>query len=332
MNFKLSKIITIACFVLLASKSAVGQTEVVRFQDYPGPGNFLLKIAIANKYCEKYGIRCEAKPLPLAPQGMQAMLAGELEVASVPSDIAIQAASRGANIKVIGAFAVQPVAFLVGGKHVEWPNLSRGYPEIMKDLRGRKVGVPVRGSVSELYLVEMLKVAGLSISDISIIPVGGPNTAYPALVNKQVDAMVAIEPAGGFCKALNTCLMLVDPRKGQGPSSIQDQVGATAILVVKNEYLIAKPSTINAISSAFKDAEAFVQNPENKLAIQKIASDNFKLDIADGQKVVEAFMDASGPGYKFDLNPRALQAYSDFIFKAGQLDKPFNTSTLLNLR
>jgi len=175
----------------------------------------------------------------------------------------------------------------------------------------------------------MLKVAGLSISDISIIPVGGPNTAYPALVNKQVDAMIAIEPAGGFCKALNTCSMLVDPRKGQGPSSIQDQVGATAILVVKNEYLTAKPSTINAISSAFKDAEAFVQNPENKLAIQKIASDNFKLDIADGQKVVEAFMDASGPGYKFAMNPRALQAYSDFLFKAGQLDKPFNTSTLL---
>ena len=329
MNFKILKTITIACFVLLASKSAVSQTEVVRFQDYPGPGNFLLKIAIANKYCEKYGIRCEAKPLPLAPQGMQAMLAGELEVASVPSDIAIQAASRGANIKVIGAFAVQPVAFLVGGKHVEWPNLSRGYPEIMKDLRGRKVGVPVRGSVSELYLVEMLKVAGLSISDISIIPVGGPNTAYPALVNKQVDAMVAIEPAGGFCKALNTCSMLVDPRKGQGPSSIQEQVGATAILVVKNEYLTAKPSTINAISSAFKDAEAYLQNPENKLAIQKIASDNFKLDIADGQKVVEAFMDASGPGYKFAMNPRALQAYSDFLFKAGLLDKPFNTGTLL---
>ena len=332
MNFKLSKIITLACFVLLASKSAIGQTEVVRFQDYPGPGNFLLKIAIANKYCEKYGIRCEAKPLPLAPQGMQAMLAGELEVASVPSDIAIQAASRGANIKVIGALNVLPVAFLVGGKHVEWPSLSRGYPEIMKDLRGRKVGVPVRGSVSELYLVEMLKVAGMSISDISIIPVGGPNTAYPALVNKQVDAMIAIEPAGGFCKALNTCSMLVDPRKGQGPSSIQDQVGATAILVVKNEYLTAKPSTISAISAAFKDAEAFIQNPENKLAIYKIASDNFKLDIADGQKVVEAFMDASVPGYKFALNPRALQAYSDFLLKAGQLDKPFNTSTLLITR
>ena len=332
MNFKLSKIITIGCFVLLASKSAVGQTEVVRFQDYPGPGNFLLKIAIANKYCEKYGIRCEARPLPLAPQGMQAMLAGELEVASVPSDIAIQAASRGANIKVIGALNVLPVAFLVGGKHVEWPSLSRGYPEIMKDLRGRKVGIPVRGSVSELYLVEMLKIAGMSISDISIIPVGGPNTAYPALVNKQVDAMMAIEPAGGFCKALNTCSMLVDPRKGQGPSSIQDQVGATSILVVKNEYLTAKPSTINAIAAAFKDAEAFIQNPENKLAIYKIASDNFKLDIADGQKVVEAFMDASVPGYKFTLNPRALQAYSDFLLKAGQLDKPFNTSTLLTTR
>ena len=332
MNFKLSKIITLACFVLLASKSAIGQTEVVRFQDYPGPGNFLLKIAIANKYCEKHGIRCEARPLPLAPQGMQAMLAGELEVASVPSDIAIQAASRGANIKVIGALNVLPVAFLVGGKHVDWPSLSRGYPEIMKDLRGRKVGIPVRGSVSELYLVEMLKIAGMSISDISIIPVGGPNTAYPALVNKQVDAMMAIEPAGGFCKALNTCSMLVDPRKGQGPSSIQDQVGATAILVVKNEYLTAKPSTINAIAAAFKDAEAFIQNPENKLAIYKIASDNFKLDIADGQKVVEAFMDASVPGYKFALNPRALQAYSDFLLKAGQLDKPFNTSTLLITR
>ena len=40
-------------------------------------------------------------------------------------------------------------------------------------------------------------------------------------------------------------------------------------------------------------------------------------------------MDASGPGYKFAMNPRALQAYSDFLFKAGLLDKPFNTGTLL---
>jgi NitT/TauT family transport system substrate-binding protein len=326
------KMLTAAFLFLLAATSAIGQTELVRFQDYPGPGNFLLKVAIANKYCEKYGIRCEAKPLPLAPQGMQAMLAGELEVASVPSDIAIQAASRGANIKTIGAFAVQPVAFLVGGKHVEWPGLNRGYPEVMKDLRGRKVGVPVRGSVSELYLEEMLKVAGMSVSDVSVIPVGGPNTAYPALVNKQVDAMIAIEPAGGFCKALNTCSMLVDPRKGQGPSSIQEQVGATSILVVKNEYLTAKPAVINAISSAFKDAEAYIQNPDNKLAVYKIASDNFKLDIPEGNKVIEAFMDAMIPSYKFSLQPRALQSYSDFLHRAGHLEKPFNTNALLMTR
>ena len=325
----MSKILALAFFVLLASKSALAQTELVRFQDYPGPGNFLLKVAIANKYCEKHGIRCEAKQLPLAPQGMQAMMAGELEVASVPSDIAIQAASRGAAVKAIGTFTVQPVVFLVGGKHVEWPSLNRGYPESMKDLKGRKIGIPVRGSVSELYLVEMLRVAGMSISDVSLIPVGGPNTAYPALVNKQVDAMIAIEPAAGFCKVLNTCSMLLDLRKGEGPSGIQDHVGATSILVVKSEYLAAKPATIRAISLAMKEAETYIQNPDNKLAVYKIANDNFKIDMPEGTKVVEAFIDAMLPSYKFALQPRALQSYSDFLFKAGQLEKPFNTSTLI---
>lgn len=46
---------------LLISGTAANAQEVVKVQDYPGLGNMLLRVAIAQKLCEKNGIQCEQR-------------------------------------------------------------------------------------------------------------------------------------------------------------------------------------------------------------------------------------------------------------------------------
>ncbi|MGJ7524018.1 hypothetical protein ACSFA0_26380 [Variovorax sp. LT1P1] len=57
------------------------ETTTLRIQDYPGFGNFLVRVANANGLCEKNGIKCTLRTIPQAPLGMQTLLSGDLDVA-----------------------------------------------------------------------------------------------------------------------------------------------------------------------------------------------------------------------------------------------------------
>lgn len=50
-------------FALLSTQAALAQTPTLRIQDYPGIGNFLVRVANARGLCEKHGIRCELRPI-----------------------------------------------------------------------------------------------------------------------------------------------------------------------------------------------------------------------------------------------------------------------------
>ncbi len=121
-------------------------------QDYPGLGNLMLRVAIAHKLCEKHGIKCEARTIPAAPLGMQTLLAGDIDVAFGPPEVVIQAANRGADVRIVGNGARGSIFFVAAGNHIETPNAAKGYPAVMQDLKGMKVGVTSRGWVPSFSL------------------------------------------------------------------------------------------------------------------------------------------------------------------------------------
>ena len=148
---------SIAALGFAFASLAQAQTETVRIADYPGIGNFLARIAVAHKLCDKHGIRCEPRTFPSAPVAMQTLLAGDIEVAWTPPEVFLQAVAKGASLKVIGSGATSPVFFLLAGNHLETPNAAKGYPAVMRDLAGKKVGVVARGSSSEFQLITLLQ-------------------------------------------------------------------------------------------------------------------------------------------------------------------------------
>ena len=316
-------------FVSVLSTSAMAQSTTLRIQDYPGLGNFLVRVANANGLCEKHAVKCELRSIPQAPLAMQTLLAGDLEIAFSPPEVLLQAVNKGAAIKAIGSGARGPTFFLMAGSSLETPNAAKGYPAVMQDFKGKKIGVTARGSAAEFQLVSLLNGAGMSAQDVTIIAVGSPNTAFPAIVQKQIDGLMLFAPMDGFCEVSKVCRVVVDPRKGQGPRDVLDISGASMLQVVRDDFLQKNSQAVDGFRRAMIDASEFAQNPANFGALQKIAQETFKINVPDGEQILEVSLRNSLPSMHFPADPKALQDTAHYMQRTGQISKVVDTSTLL---
>ena len=319
--------------VITASMLSIGpahaEIKTLRIQDFPGIGNFLVRVANANGYCEKHGIKCELRLIPQAPLGMQTLLSGDIEVAFPPPEVVIQAMNKGADLRVLGSGASKPIFFLMASAGLETPNQSKGYPAVMHDFKGKKIGVTGRGGGAEFQLKTMLQGAGMKADDVTIVAVGSPNTAFPAIANKQIDGLILFSPMDGFCEVSKACRVVVDPRKGEGPAQLLGMNGAAVVQVVTADFAANNPKTIDAFKAAMQEADAFVQKPDNYPAILKIAQDTFKINAKGGDQILDVALRNAIPGMRFAVDPKALQHAAQYMKETGQVDKVVDTSKLL---
>ena len=320
--------IALTTIATLWTPAAMAQ-KTVRVQDYPGLGNFLLRVANANGLCEKNGIKCEARSTSSGPLGLQILMSGDIEIAFAATDSVIQLVNKGGDLKVIGSGARNPVFFLMAGTDMSLPNLSRGYPAVMQDFKGKKIGITARGAGPEFVLKEMLLDAGMKVDDVTLVAVGAPNTAFPAIANKQIDGLMLFTPMDGFCIVSKACTVVVDTRKGEGPLDIKKTLGASIISVVRGDYAEKNADAVNAYVKAMTEAETIAQNPANFGAMLKIASDTFKITSEGGDKVLEVALRNALPGYKFPVDPKAMQHIAVYNHQNGQIDKVVDNSKLL---
>jgi NitT/TauT family transport system substrate-binding protein len=308
-----------------------GNGETLRVQDYPGIGNALVRVAQAKGYCERYNIRCTLRQLPSGSLGLQAFLAGDLEVAFTGPETAYQAIVKGADLKVVaGGYAPQPF-FVAVGPHMRSPNAPRGYPALMTDFKGKRIGVPARGSHGELLFNDMLVDAGLSPHDVTYVAVGGPATAYPALVNRRLDAVMTLSPMDALCEVTRACRVVLDTRLGEGPPSVRDSMGAGVPMWMQARYVAAHPGAVKALRLAIADAEAFVRDPANLEEVLAITINHFLIQApgVSGVAVTRAALQKALPGYVAEVSPSAMNAIAVYLVKNGQLPAGLDPASLL---
>jgi NitT/TauT family transport system substrate-binding protein len=319
----------------LASSVAMGQTVpaagnvTVRIQKYPGVVSLLAIVAAEKGYCTKYGITCVLSTLPSSVVGLQAMLSGSLEVATPAVEPALQLAAKGTPVRLIGNISRNgPYVFAVSDQ-VSALGQPKGFPALMQELKGKKVGVTTRGSGPEYILKSMLKASDMKEDDVTIVAVGGPDTAYAALINKQVDAVTSFEPMGAFCEVLKTCRVGVWLSRGQGPKELTLLAGAYVPMVVRAEYAQKNPKVIAALRSAFKDAETFIQTSSNLDDVLSITKKHFKMEHPQADALIATMVRNTIPSLYSEIDPKGVQAAADYMFRTGQLDKPIDVSELV---
>jgi NitT/TauT family transport system substrate-binding protein len=313
----------------LAAGGAIAAETEVKIQDYPGIGNMLYRIAASKGLCEKHGIKCTLQVIPSGPLGVQALLAKSIDVAFAPPEVAINASLKGSALKAIASGAQLNVFQIVARNELNIPDGDKDYKAMMAALKGKKIGVPARGSGAELQFALIAERAGFKPGDYTYVAVGAPNTSFGALTSQQIDASMTFEPSGSLCDVLKACTTVYRGAFAPEPKEIFNTNGASSDMWVTEETIAKSPKIVDGLIAAAKEAETFIQNPANFPEALKIARSYFEFKMPKGDEVMEASLKAAIPSYKAGVSRDALKQAAANMLSMKQIAAPFDTSKIV---
>jgi len=162
---------------------------------------------------------------------------------------------------------------LIVRNDVPTPNLGKPYPEMLKDLKGLKLGVSTIGAGTDTMLRYLLRQAGIEPSEVQILPVGGVGPQVAGIKNGVIDGALSFEPAQSEAvNGLKIAKMVLDMEGGQGPEMFRDY--AYNGVWTTGAYLKAHPDRARNVIAAIVDAETMINDPTRTDEIFKVALDN----------------------------------------------------------
>lgn len=284
--------IFVATSILLSFAFPAHAKDKVVIQQYQGTyGNAAAVIAAKVGMCERNGLDCEIKYINSGPLGLQALVGKSLDVAFVGTDTLITGIARGAKIQLVYA-GYQPLTLsFVARNDVA---LQKGtVKETLQQLKGKRIGVTIRGSQTEIHFLSLVNAAGMKASDFTIIPVGGPSTAYTALtVGKSVDAMMIMNPLKQICVVSKTCQLVFDADTVEWPAELRAMNGASVAMAMRTEAIEANPDLAKRFIQAMNEANAWIRDPKNRVAVMQLLGPSMSLgDIPQADAVRQSWLD-----------------------------------------
>lgn len=294
------------------------QDQPIRLQVYQGAIiNLMQWVMVERGFCAAHGLKCELVSVPSAPLGIQAIVAGSLDIVISSADVVVQAVGGGAPVQFVGGLLpASPFALSMLNGAVQ---SSANYPSNVKAIKGLKIGVTARGAGPEAQMRLLLADAGMDPDkDVIYVAVGPPAQQYAAMAAKQVDGVMGFEPMPTICEKSSLCVNLVDLRKGQGPAIGRGGSGVT--YVASKAFIQKNPLVVDAFRQASAEAIEWASKPENLPEVMAIAKRNFKLgDLPDADAVTERLVKNQVNSYHWQLNRDGIKAYSAHLAKEKSL-------------
>ncbi len=263
-------------------------------------------VSYIKELAPKCGIKVDEKIFAKGLDVMQAVIAGELDVAAVSSEAAITARAQNTPVYIVAGFAKG------GARLVVRPDLGI---KSVKDLKGKKVGV-TRGGIHEVLFIAELAKHGLSYAtapgkDVHLLYLGFPELNQ-ALLGKDLDAIMQSEPQSS--QAIN---------KGFGVELLKPYdtpIGEPVRTLAMTEkfYTEHRPLAEKFMRCFVESTKGFIDNPA--LAEKYVSQTIFK-----GQITKDDFQDAiSNSPYTYDISAEHIQITTDTMAKygVGKMSKP----------
>jgi NitT/TauT family transport system substrate-binding protein len=169
------------CVALLMSAPGLAQERVWRHGIIEAKSDAgIFYMASKRDFAHKLGLKLEFVPLKTDTIELKAAIAGELDSYEGGPQGAIVAASRGADIKVIGCnWLVVPHGLFV-----------RNEINSVADLKGKAIAVSAPGSFPELVARAALEKAGIPVGDVKFAAMGSDTDRYKALAAGVVEGAI----------------------------------------------------------------------------------------------------------------------------------------------
>jgi NitT/TauT family transport system substrate-binding protein len=193
--------------VVLVAAVSVGWTAIVHAQDRPKVGVLKLTssapifIGVEKGFFKEFGVEPQLVYFEAAAPIATALAAGQIDVGATGLTAAIY------NI-VLGGEKL----WIVADKGREWPDhrltaivvqkeLYDAGTRTVADLKGKRIAVTQLGSTFHYQIGNILEKDGLTLKDVSIVPLQAMPAALEALKGRQVDAVVLPQPFPGRAEA-----------------------------------------------------------------------------------------------------------------------------------
>lgn len=265
--FRAGTAVVFASLVLLSpAKSAEMELEIGYMPILPVSQLF---VGLDNGWLDEAGIRPKLVSFQNGPAMVQALLAGQLDVAHVGIGPAMVARAKGADIKVVASSIVEQISFV--GLESLVPFFDKEDPATtfarFVEAKGRKPVIttfPV-GSVPQTVLQFWLqRQLGIDDSDIEIIYQGAAQ-AQQALLTSAVDGAMILEPT------VTIVISRVPTAKvlASGAELFPQQPGA--IMAVRESLIDEHPELVQAMVASHERATQLLNDsPEEAAsAVQK---------------------------------------------------------------
>lgn len=239
---------------------------------------------------------------PTGDPEMQAMMAGDIDVAYVGSAPVITALSQGLDAKIVAPVQIN------GSSLVLRNELKYESP---KDLKGLKLATYPPGTIQDTLLREWLKENGMDpVKDVTIVPMT-PGDAMTAIGAKKVDAVFLPHPSPTIVE-----------KQGNGRTIVQSGAmepdHACCVLVVSGKLIREHPDIVEQIVKTHIKATEYNNNNMDEAA--QIFSNKTKVDV---ETVKQSFKEWDG---KWITDPAKIENsvvnYSKIQSDLGYITKP----------
>ncbi len=213
-----------------------------------------LPLTIADRlgFFKKHGLNVVISDFAGGSKALQALVGGSADIACGAYEHTIFLQAKGQKVKAI-ALQNNSFGLVIGVSN----KLAASYKGT-QSLKGLKIGVTSSGSASATGLGLLLKKAGLSLNDVSVIGVGGGASAVAAMNSGRVDAMANFDPAISMMENDGTLVPVLDTRKENGLVSLYGGAYAGSAFLASADFIKANPNTTQAFADAIHDALVWI--------------------------------------------------------------------------
>lgn len=204
-------------------------------------------------FFKEEGLEVEIQDLQGGAKALQAMVGGSADVVIGYFDHTVQMQAINKDITGITLIGRYP-GFVLGVR----TDLA-GRVENAAQLKGMKVGATAPGSSTHFFINYLLTRQGLKPTDVSVIGIGASPAAIAAVEQKQVDALVNLDPMITALDTRGLIKILADTRTEKGTMETYGGQYPGSSLYTTRDFIERHPRTAQALVNAIVRGLRWIQ-------------------------------------------------------------------------
>jgi len=238
----------------------------------------------------KHGIKAEFISVT---NSILPLLSGDADMTTVGSLNGIVPIARKQDFQFVAVSVPRLVLALLVRPDSPVVPVAHRWPETMRALRGKKLGVTVAGAFVDNVGRWLSSAAGMTPDkDIIVHPAGDAGLLLANLEKGVYDAALQLSPIFELAQQRKIAVSVMDFYKGEGPPEARNfPIAAPA---TRRTFAEKNPDLVNRYLVALQEAVDLARKPENRGTITNLVATELKVDPKTLDAPIDTFIGALG--------------------------------------